>query len=95
MNNLCDCGLSQLGAKFLETRSEQENPPKFALATEIDRAIDLSCVRCDGDGRWAWIPGGGLRSAPFPPPTSDPAGHVPSSRDPYHFSACTTQPQSL
>ena len=22
-------------------------------------------MRCDGDGRWAWIPGGGLRSAPF------------------------------
>ena len=28
-------------------------------------------MRCDGDGRWAWIPGGGLRSAPYPPPTSD------------------------
>ena len=26
---------------------------------------------CLGDGTWAWIPGGGLRSAPFPPPTSD------------------------
>ena len=25
----------------------------------------MSRVRCDGDGRWAWIPGGGLRSAPF------------------------------
>ena len=46
MNNLCDCGLSQLGAKFLDTRGEQENPPKFALATEIDRAIDLSCRAC-------------------------------------------------
>ena len=31
----------------------------------------MSCVRCDGDGRWAWIPGRGLRCAPFPPPTSD------------------------
>ena len=25
----------------------------------------MSCVRCAGAGRWAWIPGGGLRSAPF------------------------------
>ena len=46
MNNLCDCGLSQLGAKFLDTRNEKPKPPKFALATEIDRAIDLSCRAC-------------------------------------------------
>ena len=46
MNNLCDCGLSQLGAKFLDTVGEQCKPPKFALATEIDRAIDLSCRAC-------------------------------------------------
>ena len=46
MNNLCDCGLSQLGAKFLDTLGEQCKPPKFALATEIDRAIDLSCRAC-------------------------------------------------
>ena len=46
MNNLCDCGLSQLGAKFLDMVGEQCKPPKFALATEIDRAIDLSCRAC-------------------------------------------------
>ena len=71
MNNLCDYGLPQLGAKFLDTVGEKPKPPKFAPATKCHRAIDLSCVRCDGDGRWAWIPGGGLRSAPLPPPTSD------------------------
>ena len=36
----------QLGALFRETGGEQENPPQFALATEIDRAIDLSCRAC-------------------------------------------------
>ena len=71
MKNLCDCGLLQLGAKFCDLGGEKENPPKFTPATKRHRAIDLSCVRCDGDGRRAWIPDGGLRSAPFPPPTSD------------------------
>ena len=38
---------------------------KIGLATERLRAIDLSCRACGaGAGRWAWIPGGGLRSAP-------------------------------
>ena len=46
MNNLCNWGLSQLGAKFRDTLGEQSKPPKFALATEIDRAIDLSCRAC-------------------------------------------------
>ena len=46
MNNLCNWGLSQLGAKFLDMLGEEENPPKFALATEIDRAIDPSCRAC-------------------------------------------------
>ena len=46
--------------------------PKVGLATNDDRAIDLSCRAC-GAGAWAlgldsrW----GLRSAPFSPPTSD------------------------
>ena len=46
MNNLCNWGLSQLGAKIRDLLGEEENPPKFALATEIDRAIDLSCRAC-------------------------------------------------
>ena len=54
-----------LGTYFREDGGEQENMPQIALASDDDRAIDLSCVRCAGAGRWAWIPGGGLRSAPF------------------------------
>ena len=57
---------------FRDTLGEKENPPKFALATECHRAIDLSCRACDACGAeagcWAWIPGGGFRSAPFSPP---------------------------
>ena len=65
MKNLCDCGHLWLGAKFRERLGEKPKPPKFTPATKRHRAIDLSCVRCDGDGRWAWIPGGGLHPAPF------------------------------
>ena len=39
--------------------------PEIGLATERLRAIDLSWRACGaGAGRWAWIPGWGLRSAP-------------------------------
>ena len=41
-----------LGAQIRGTGGEKENRPKFALATEIDRAIDLSCRAC-GAGAWA------------------------------------------
>ena len=76
MNNLCDCGLSQLGAKFLDTVGEKCKPPKFALATEIDRAIDLSCRACDACGAMAMgaglgFPVGDSATLRFPPPTSD------------------------
>ena len=64
-----------LGTDFREPLGEQCKPPTFALATKRFRAIDLSCRACDacgaGVGCWAWIPGGGLRSAPCSPPTSD------------------------
>ena len=61
----------KLGTDFREPRGEQCKPPTFALPTKRFRAIDLSgraCDACDacgaGAGCWAWIPGGGLRSAP-------------------------------
>ena len=39
--------------------------PKIGLATNEDRAIDLSCRACGvGAGRWAWIPSWRLRYAP-------------------------------
>ena len=53
---------------FHEAGGGKENWPQIALATERFRAIDLSCRACDacgaGAGCWAWVPGGGLRSAP-------------------------------
>ena len=33
-------------ATFREPRGEERKPPQFALATETDRAIDLSCRAC-------------------------------------------------
>ena len=41
---------------------------KIILATKQDRAIDLSCRAVRVRGRWAWIPGGGIRSAPVNTP---------------------------
>ena len=35
-----------LGTFFREAGGEEPKPPQFALATEIDRAIDLSCRAC-------------------------------------------------
>ena len=35
-----------LGAYFRERCAGEENRPKFAPTTEIDRAIDLSCRAC-------------------------------------------------
>ena len=75
MNEMTPEARQKLGAFLRESSGAQESRPKFALATKCHRAIDLSCRACDacgaGAGCWAWIPGGGLRSAPFPPPTSD------------------------
>ena len=35
-----------LATYFRDTLGEEENRPQFALASEIDRAIDLSCRAC-------------------------------------------------
>ena len=72
MNNLCNCGLSQLGAKIRDRR-EEENWPKFALATERPRAIDLSCRACGAMAMGAGLgfPVGVSAPLRFPPPTSD------------------------
>ena len=75
MNEMRTEARQKLGTFFWDSGGAPENWPQIALATERFRAIDLSCRACGalalGAGRWAWIPGGGLRSAPFPPPTSD------------------------
>ena len=66
---------SPLGASFREPLGEECKPPIFALATEIDRAIDLSCRACDACGAMAMGAGLGfpvgvsapLRFHPQPP----------------------------
>ena len=70
-----------LGAKFRDSRGEEENPHQFALATEIDRAIDLSCHACGAMAMGAGLgfPVGGsaaLRFHPQPPiwPAASAAG---------------------
>ena len=52
---------------------EQENSPKVALASEIDRAIDLSCRACGAMAMGAGLgfPVGVSAPLRFPPPTSD------------------------
>ena len=37
----------RLGAKIRDALGEKPKPPTFALATQIDRAIDLSCRASD------------------------------------------------
>ena len=65
----------RLGTDFRERRGESRFGPQFALATEIDRAIDLSCHACDACGAMAMGAGLGfpvgvsapLRFHPQPP----------------------------
>ena len=62
----------RLGTDLREPLGRECKPPTFAPPTKRFRAIDLSCRACDvcgaGAGCWAWIPGGGLRSAPVSTP---------------------------
>ena len=46
MNEKTTTTRQPLGATFREAGGEKDKPPQFALATEIDRAIDLSCRAC-------------------------------------------------
>ena len=46
MNQTTTEARQKLGATFREARGEERKPPQFALATEIDRAIDLWCRVC-------------------------------------------------
>ena len=76
MNEKTTTTRPRLGAPFREDGGEQSKPPTFALATEIDRAIDLSCRACDACGAMAMgaglgFPVGDSATLRFPPPTSD------------------------
>ena len=76
MNEMKQNVLNGLGTEFREPHGEEPQRPPFALAAQKIRAIDLSCRACDacgaGAGCWAWIPGGGLRSAPVFTPNLRP-----------------------
>ena len=62
-----------LGTYFRDTLGEEENAPQIALASDEDRAIDLSCRACGalalGAGRG--FPVGASAPLRFAPPTSD------------------------
>ena len=46
MNEMMLATRQQLGTFFWDPGGEQENRPQIALATNEDRAIDLSCRAC-------------------------------------------------
>ena len=58
---------------FFAPVGEKRKPPTFALTTEIDRAIDLSCRACGAMAMGAGLgfPVGVSAPLRFPPPTSD------------------------
>ena len=53
MNEMTTEARQKLGAQNCEALGERSKPPKFALATECHRAIDLSCRACDACGALA------------------------------------------
>ena len=66
---------------FREPGGEHGKPPQFALATEIDRAIDLSCHACGAMAMGAGLgfPVGvsaPLRFHPQPPINKTNKGHA-------------------
>ena len=46
MNEMTPRTRPGLGTDFRDSLGEEPKPPQIALATEIDRAIDLSCRAC-------------------------------------------------
>ena len=62
-----------LGTFFCDPGAEPENRPQIALASDEDRAIDLSCRACGAVALGAGLgfPVGASAPLRFAPPTSD------------------------
>ena len=63
----------KLATSFRETVGAEENRPQIALASDEDRAIDLSCRACGALALGAGLgfPVGASAPLHFAPPTSD------------------------
>ena len=73
MNEMMTEARQKLGTYFRETVGEEENRPQIALASDEDRAIDLSCRACGALALGAGLgfPVGASAPLRFAPPTSD------------------------
>jgi len=73
MNEMRTEARQKLGTYFRETGGAQENWPQIALASDEDRAIDLSCRACGALALGAGLgfPVGASAPLRFAPPTSD------------------------
>ena len=73
MNEMTTDTRQILGTFFREDGGEPENRPQIALASDEDRAIDLSCRACGALALGAGLgfPVGASAPLRFAPPTSD------------------------
>ena len=73
MNEMMTEARQKLGEFFRDTRGETENRPQIALASDEDRAIDLSCRACGALALGAGLgfPVGASAPLRFAPPTAD------------------------
>ena len=73
MNDMMTDTRQILGTFFRDTVAEKENRLQIALASDEDRAIDLSCRACGALALGAGLgfPVGVSAPLRFPPPTSD------------------------
>ena len=73
MNEMKTEARQKLATFFHEPGGEEENRPQIALASDEDRAIDLSCRACGALALGAGLgfPVGASAPLRFAPPTSD------------------------
>ena len=82
MNEMRTEARQKLGTFFTVYGGEEENRPQIALASDEDRAIDLSCRACGALALGAGLgfPVGASAPLRFAPPTSDICAWSTSSR---------------